>query len=144
MSFAIDANILLHAANASCQENARAVRFLEQCARRGELMCLAWPTVMAFLRISTHPGIFPRPLSWKQASGYIDSLLALPHARVLTEQEGFWSLFHELADVLRPRGNLLPDVHLAAMLKQNGVLTLYTHDRDFRRFDFLEIRSLPE
>jgi len=35
------------------------------------------------------------------------------------------------------RGNLVPDAHLAAVLRQHGVVTLYTHDRDFRKFDFL-------
>ena len=141
MSFAIDANILLYAANASCEENADAVRFLEECALRGEVMCLAWPTVMAFLRISTHPGIFPSPLTWKQAAGYIDALTALPHVRVLSELDGFWKVFRQVADEVLPRGNLLPDTQVAAILKQNGVLTLYTNDSDFKRFDFLDLRN---
>ena len=37
------------------------------------------------------------------------------------------------------RGNLVPDTHLAALLRQHGVATLYTRDRDFRRFDFLSV-----
>ena len=37
------------------------------------------------------------------------------------------------------RGNDVPDTHLAAILKQNGVTRLYTADRDFRRFDFLKV-----
>jgi hypothetical protein len=37
------------------------------------------------------------------------------------------------------RGNAVPDAHLAAILKQNGVTRLYTADRDFRRFDFLRV-----
>ena len=141
MSYAVDANVLLYAANASCDENPAAVRFLEDCARRGEVMCLAWPTVAAFLRISTHPGIFPRPLSFKQAAGYIDTLLALPHLRLLSELGGFWEVFRNVAGAVLPRGNLIPDAHLAAILKQNGVLTLYTNDTDFKRFDFLRLRN---
>ena len=39
------------------------------------------------------------------------------------------------------RGNLVPDAHVAAILFQHGVGTLYTHDRDFRRFDSLEVRD---
>ena len=30
---------------------------------------------------------------------------------------------------------------LAALLKQHGIVTLYTHDWDFRRFEFLEVRN---
>ena len=39
------------------------------------------------------------------------------------------------------RGNLVPDAHLAAILQQHGVRTLYTNEADFRKFDFLEIRD---
>lgn len=39
------------------------------------------------------------------------------------------------------RGKLVPDAHLATILRQNGVRTLYTSDRDFRRFDFLDVRD---
>ena len=39
------------------------------------------------------------------------------------------------------RGNLVPDAHLAAVLRQNGIRTIYTHDRDFRKFDFLEVKD---
>jgi predicted nucleic acid-binding protein len=45
-------------------------------------------------------------------------------------------------DVVRhwpARGNQVPDTHLAALLRQRGVGTLYTSDADFRRFDFLRI-----
>ena len=30
---------------------------------------------------------------------------------------------------------------LAAVLSQHGVLTIYTHDRDFRKFEFLNVRD---
>lgn len=29
------------------------------------------------------------------------------------------------------RGNLVPDAQLATVLRDHGVVTLYTHDRDF-------------
>ena len=39
------------------------------------------------------------------------------------------------------RGNLVPDAHLAALLKQHGVRTLFTRDADFRKFRFLDVRD---
>ena len=36
------------------------------------------------------------------------------------------------------RGNLVPDAHVAAILFQNGVRTLYSNDRDFRKFESIE------
>ena len=39
------------------------------------------------------------------------------------------------------RGNLVPDAHLAALLRQHGIRTLYTNDSDFRKFSFLDVRN---
>jgi predicted nucleic acid-binding protein len=41
--------------------------------------------------------------------------------------------------MLPVRGNLVPDAHLAALLRQHGVTTLYTNDVDFRKFTFLTV-----
>jgi predicted nucleic acid-binding protein len=41
----------------------------------------------------------------------------------------------------KKRGNLVPDAHLAALLRYYGVKTLYTHDRDFLKFPFLDVRD---
>jgi hypothetical protein len=35
----------------------------------------------------------------------------------------------------------VPDAHLAALLRQHGVKKLYTHDRDFLKFSFLDVRD---
>ena len=39
------------------------------------------------------------------------------------------------------RGNAVPDLHLAALLRQHDVKVLYSADADFRRFAFLEVRN---
>jgi hypothetical protein len=39
------------------------------------------------------------------------------------------------------RGNLVPEAQLAALPSQHGVVTLYTHDRNFRKFSFLDVRD---
>ena len=140
MSYAIDLNVLVLASNAAAPEYTDAVSFLEECAARPEILCLAWPTVMGYLRITTHPSIFSRPLSTREALTNIRSLLALPQTRALGEEEGFFAVYENVAG-RSVRGNLVPDAHLAAILLQHGVTTLYTRDADFRRFDFLEVRD---
>jgi len=35
----------------------------------------------------------------------------------------------------------VPDAHLAALLHQHNVRTLYSTDADFRKFDFLDVRN---
>jgi predicted nucleic acid-binding protein len=71
----------------------------------------------------------------------IETLLNLPHARLLSEDEGFWAVYRAITSELPIRRNLVPDAHLAALLRCHGVKTLYTHDRDFLKFPFLDVQD---
>ena len=139
MSFAIDVNILLYASDAKCSQHERARRFLEASAAGTELIYLAWPTVISYLRMATHPKIFSEPLSPAEARRNVEALMSLPHCRVVGEGGGFWGVWLAATDGLTVRGNFVPDAHLAALLRQHGIARLVTHDRDFRKFDFLEV-----
>ncbi len=61
--------------------------------------------------------------------------------RLLAEETGFLEVYREVTGGFPVRGNLVPDAHLAALLKQHGVRTLHTRDADFRKFPFLEVRD---
>jgi len=137
MSYSVDVNILLYASDTSSPKHAEAIRFLKQRASDPDLFCIAWPTLIAFLRIATHPRIFAQPLSPDDALGNVESLLSLPRLRTLSEGEGFLEIYREVTARFPVRGNLVPDAHVAALLLQHGVRRLYTVDRDFRKFDFL-------
>ena len=141
MSFAIDVNILLYASDSDSPHYERARSFVETCIQQEELFCLGWPTVMSYLRIATHSSIFDHPLAPGEAVANIETLLNLPHTRFLSEDEGFWDIYQELTREVPTRGNLVPDAHLAAILRQHGVKKLYTHDRDFLKFDFLDVHD---
>jgi toxin-antitoxin system PIN domain toxin len=108
-------------------------------ATGGELFCLAWPTVMSYLRMATHPSIFSSPLTPRDALRNVDALVALPHVRLLAEDSGFLEVYRDVTNAFPVRGNLVPDAHLAALLKQHGVRRLYTRDGDFRKFPFLQV-----
>ena len=141
MSFALDVNILLYASDTGSALHGKAGLFLKTCMAQEELFCLAWPTVMSYLRIATHPAVFRQPLTPAEAVANIESLLNLRHTRFLGEEEGFWDVYREVASETPVRGNLVPDAHLAALLRQHGVKRLYTHDRDFLKFSFLDVRD---
>lgn len=138
MSFGIDVNILLYASDRASPLHARASAFLQGCAEGREVFCIAWITAMSYLRMATHASIFAAPLSPEQACSNLEALLNLPHCRPLGEEPEFWASFRQVTHSVPPRGNLVPDAHLATVLRQHGVARLYTHDRDFRKFDFLE------
>jgi len=141
VSFSCDVNVLLYASDSASPVHEAARLFLKRAATGDDLFCLGWPTVMSYLRIATHSGIFSSPLSPAEALGNIDALVALPHVRVLAEEEGFLAVYREVTGGFPVRGNLVPDAHLAALLKQHGVRTLHTRDGDFRKFPFLDVRD---
>lgn len=64
----------------------------------------------------------------------VGSLTAAPHVRTPGEAEGFWELYLATRNN-SDRGSDIPDGHLATLMRQYGVRTIYTRDRDFRRFD---------
>jgi toxin-antitoxin system PIN domain toxin len=141
VSFSCDVNVLLYASDSTSPVHAQAQRFLKQVSAGGDLFCLGWPTVMSYLRIATHAGIFKAPLTPVEALGNVEALVALPHVRLLAEENGFLDVYRAVTGDFPVRGNLVPDAHLAALLQQHGVRTLYTRDGDFRKFAFLEVRD---
>jgi len=141
VSYSLDVNVLLYASDRTSDRHTRAWQFLDTCAKGPELLCLAWPTLMSYLRISTHPTIFSEPLSPQEALANIAALLGLPHVRPVSELDGFLDAYRQVTGGLSARGNLVPDAHLATILFQHGVRTLYSHDRDFRKFPSLELRD---
>jgi predicted nucleic acid-binding protein len=46
-----------------------------------------------------------------------------------------------VAEEADARGNLVPDSHLVALMVENGVRTIWTRDRDYRRFSGIEPRD---
>jgi hypothetical protein len=141
MSYAIDANLLLYASDEASPRHTKARQFLLDRAADPDVFCVAWITLMAYLRIATHPRIFARPLTPAEALGNVEALLQLPRVQVLSEAEGFLAVYREVTGSVVVRGNLVPDAHLAALLRQHGVRTLYTSDADFRKFRFLDVRD---
>lgn len=141
MSFTFDANVLLYASDEASPYHARARAFVERLPAADELVYVFWPTVMAYLRVATHPGVFEQPLPLAEAVANIEQLLALPNVQVTGEQDRFWSLYRRVAGEADARGNLVPDAQLVALMVENGVRTIWTHDRDFRRFPGIESRD---
>ena len=141
MSLTVDANVLLYASDGSSPRQEAARALLESLAAGPELTYLFWPTIMAYLRIATHPAVFSQPLPASDAIANIEALLDRPHVRAPGEQPEFWPRYRAVADDAAPTGNLVSDAHLVALMLQNEVRTVWTHDRDFRRFRGIEVRD---
>ena len=141
MSATLDANVLLYASDESSPFHERALDLVGEVARGPDIVYVFWPTVMAYLRISTHPAIFSRPLSLETAIGNVEALARLPHIQMPGEHERFWPRFQEVALEADARANLVSDAHLVALMRENGVGSVWTHDRDYRRFPSIDVRD---
>jgi toxin-antitoxin system PIN domain toxin len=139
MSYSFDANVLLYASNESSEFYARAKVFLNDRKEDSDILCLTWPVLMAFQRIATHPSIFSNPMSAETAWGNVQQLLKLPRARVIQETASFALDYAEVSKSAGIYGNLVPDAHIATILRQHGVRKFYTADTDFKKFGFLEV-----
>ena len=62
-----DANLLIYAVNRDAPHHRQARLWLERTLSGHESVGLAWIVVLAFLRITTHPRVFDRPLAAEQA-----------------------------------------------------------------------------
>jgi toxin-antitoxin system PIN domain toxin len=141
MSFAVDANLLLYASDEASPFHERAVAVIDEVATGPELTYLFWPVVMAYLRIATHPAVFARPMSHADARANLNLLLELPNVQAAGEDDLFWRRFTEVADDVAPTGNLVTDAHLVALMLANGVRTIWTHDRDYRKFSGIRVHD---
>lgn len=140
MSVTVDANVLVYASNEAEPVHLSARRLVERLAGGPEIVYLFWPTIMGYLRIVTHPSVLPHPLSPKDAIANVGALISAPHVRTPGESEGFWELYLATRGAA-DRGNDVPDGHLATLMRQHGVGTIYTRDRDFRRFDGIAVEN---
>lgn len=141
MSVTVDANVLLYASDEASPFHPRALELLAELAQGPELVYLFWPTIMAYLRIATHAAIFGSPLPLGEAIANVDRLLGLPHVQTEGERPRFWSVFQAVAADADARGSLVLDAHLVALMAENGIRAVWTHDRDYRRFPHVEIRD---
>lgn len=140
MSVTVDTNVLVYAANADDPAHPAARALLERLMRGPDLLYLFWPTIMGFLRITTQPTLFPDPYRPQEAIAEAAALIERPNVRTPGEQPGFLDLYAATAPH-GTRGNHVPDAHIAALMRQNGVRVIYTRDRDFRRYDGIEPRD---
>jgi len=141
VSFSCDINVLLYASDSTSPVHHKAQAFLKQASAGGDLFCLGWPTVMSYLCIATHPGIFRAPLTPAEALANVEGLAGQPRVRLLAEETGFLEVYRAVTGSFPVRGNLVPDAHLAALLRQHGIGRIYTRDADFRKFSFLDVRD---
>jgi toxin-antitoxin system PIN domain toxin len=140
----IDTNILLYAVNRDDPRSAAARQSLESLLNRGRPWALSWPIVYEFLRVATHPRVFPSPLDAEAAWAFIAEIIRHPGGVLLTESAVHQETVERcLAEAPRMQGNLLHVFHTAVLMREHGLKRILTEDRDFLMFSWIDVQRLP-
>jgi toxin-antitoxin system PIN domain toxin len=129
----LDANLLIYASSNKSAHYPAATDWLTSLLSGNEPVALAWMTITAFLRISTHPGLSDPPMTAARAIEVVSSWLEHPIISILEPGPNHWPIFRRLLLETPARGNLVTDAHLAALAIEHDA-TVYITDGDFRRF----------
>jgi toxin-antitoxin system PIN domain toxin len=136
----LDANLLIYAVNADAPLHRKAKSWLEAALSGQETVGFPWNVLLAFLRLTTRPGLFRRPLPADTAFGLVASWLDQPSAVIVHPGPRHLQVLRELLLPLGTAGNLTSDAHLAALAIEHRA-ELYSSDADFARFHGLKWRN---
>ena len=129
----VDANVLLYAINERSAHHQTARRWLDDALSGDEAIGFAWLVVLAFIRLSTHAAVFPRPLTADQSLVVVDDWLAQPSALVVDPVAGHVAVLGRLLTGSGTAANLVNDAHRAALALEHSA-EIASFDADFSRF----------
>ncbi len=138
--FVVDTNVLVYAAERSFREHRACRELLATCRRGASAWYVTWGILYEFVRVATHPRVFRRPWSSADAWRFVEALLAAESLGLLIETPRHADVAAQtIALVPSLCGNLVHDGHTAVLMREHGIRRIYTRDRDFRIFPFLEV-----
>jgi toxin-antitoxin system PIN domain toxin len=96
--------------------------------------------LLAFLRLTTRPGLFRNPLRIGTAFDVIESWMEQPSVSIIDPGPRHRAILRGLLSPIGTGGNLTSDAHLAALALEHGA-ELYSYDHDFQRFPGVKWRN---
>jgi hypothetical protein len=138
--FVVDTNLLIYAAIRQFIEHGRANKLLAEWRSSAEEWYITWSIAYEFLRVVTHRSALLHPLTFAEAWSFIGSLRSSPSFGVLVETEHHAEVVRDLMrEYPRMSGNRLHDLHIAALMREHGVVEIRTADVSFHEFKFLRV-----
>jgi toxin-antitoxin system PIN domain toxin len=135
----VDANLLIYAHVKEFAEHSMAREWLDEQLNEQPRVGLPWPSLLAFMRITSNARVFERPLGIQAAWAQVEAWLGAPASWIPTPGAQHAAVFASLVPLIS-RPNLVPDAHLAALAIEHG-LTLCSTDGDFARFKELRWKN---
>jgi len=116
----VDTSVLLRAVSPSLPQHEASRTALEATINDERPLGLTWVVVNAFLRLTTKPGLFERPLTIDAAWDLVNDWLAHPGVRVVQETEEHPRLWSDLLRGVGTGGDLTTNAGIAAIALAHG------------------------
>lgn len=128
-----DVNLLLYAYDDSSTAHQVASRWWADSLNGKELVGISTLTILAFVRLSTKPGLFVNPYSVEEAGAVVRGWFQSPVADLLEFELLDLELTVRLLGETGTGGDLTTDAAIAALAIRCGG-TVHSADQDFARF----------
>ncbi|MEE4329744.1 MAG: TA system VapC family ribonuclease toxin, partial [Wenzhouxiangella sp.] len=120
--FVVDTNVLLYAVDADSEFHGPCRELIERARWQAAAWFLTWGICYEFLRVATHPRVYRNPWTSKAGWDSLQVLLASPGVSVLTATRRHAAVLGQCLDELpEARGNLVHDLHTAALMREHGI-----------------------
>ena len=129
----VDANVLLYAHLTDFAEHDAARAWLEDKMNGTDPLALPWPSLLAFVRLSTNRQIFRNPISMEAAWAQVENWLSVSVVWQPQPGKRHRELLQSFLVGTGVTSNAVPDAHLAALAVEHGLIVC-SADTGFGRF----------
>lgn len=138
---AVDTNILIYAHRSDSPWHSIADRCVTTLAESGSPWMIPWPCIYEFMSIVTNLRIYQPPTSLEDAISQVECWLECPTLLVVGESTDYFLVFKDVLQHGKVSGPLVHDARVFSICLQHGVKILWSADRDFTRFEGLNIEN---
>ena len=136
-----DVNVLVNAYRPDGVHHTLCRNWLQTALPGAEPLGLLDIVLVGFLRIATNRRAFKTPATIDEALEFANALYTHVNCKRMSSSEAWWTHLTRLCAELNASGNLLTDLHIAAIaINQNA--TVVTLDKDFERIPGLKLQML--
>jgi toxin-antitoxin system PIN domain toxin len=132
-------NVLVYAHREDARDHAHHRAWLEEVVNGPQAFGVSDLVLSGFLRVVTHPRVFPTPTPMERALEFVEVLRSASNCVRVVPGERHWEIFAGLCRGAGARGNLVPDAWFAALAIESGSEWITT-DSDYARFPELRWR----
>lgn len=141
----VDTNILVYSVNQTSVFHEKASEFLKKARSDHIQAVITWQNVSEFYAVVTDSKRFPKPMAAKNFVAYIETMINTELVRLVLPNKDTGGVFLDLIRKIKPVGQKVHDLFLAATFMSNGVETLVTENgKDFEGIGGIKAMSLSQ